>query len=120
MNWAQMLNRKAAIRRDVDALLAKEERTAEENSRLDELTLEAETLNAAIEREGRAREAMRNDPTAVGTGVAGEHITGVHNREEDRPWASFGEFLQAVAVAGSPGGTVDPRLFAGPSGSSVG
>jgi HK97 family phage major capsid protein len=36
--------------------------------------------------------------------------TQVHNRAEDRPFGSFGEFLASVAVAGTPGGLVDPRL----------
>lgn len=41
-------------------------------------------------------------------------------RETQKPWASFGEQLQAVMVAGSPGGTIEPRLYAAASGMSQG
>lgn len=40
--------------------------------------------------------------------------------EEDRKFRSFGEFLQAVMVAGSPGGSLDHRLNRAATGMSEG
>lgn len=34
----------------------------------------------------------------------------VHDNRADKPWASFGEQLQAVVRAAQPGGGIDPRL----------
>lgn len=44
----------------------------------------------------------------------------VHDNRADKPWASFGEQLQAIIHAGMPGGQIDPRLVrAAASGASA-
>jgi capsid assembly protease len=53
----------------------------------------------------RARSDAPTTPARPGTSVRG-----VHNRAEDAPFASDGEFLLAVASAGRSGGAVDDRL----------
>lgn len=73
-------------------------------------------IGAEIALEERRRERL------VATGKSVPVFTGGHNRAADRPWESLGEFLVAVAAAGSPGGIADPRLFqaAPPSGAGSG
>lgn len=98
--------------------LTAEERAADDqrDARLQEIAAEI-----AVEERRQARQAAVARPTpsgAVGDG-GGYRITGGHNRAADRPWASLGEMLQAVAGAATPGGVVDPRLFAA-SGASEG
>jgi len=108
------------------------------------LDLEAERKGIAdkIEAEGRAlTEEERARVKAIGEELAqveeslslleaqratdrsapASQITGMRDLSAERPWASFGEFLQAVAHAGTPGGQVDPRLYqAAASGASTG
>jgi HK97 family phage major capsid protein len=95
--------------------------TAEEDAAYAALEARLEDNNKQLAREQRLQEAER---TAVAAA-----ISDVHNREEDRPWASFDEQLLAIVAAGTPhgvnfagvrGGVVDPRLFAGPTGGSAG
>lgn len=86
--------------------------TEDEKGRDDAINLRLEALAGDLDREERRRKRERE---ASAVTVPGE-IRAVHNREEDAPWAGMGEFFQAVAAAGTPGGTVDPRLYAGPSG----
>lgn len=59
---------------------------------------QAEEIEAALK--DRAKLAAANAPTGR---------TEVHNRAEDKPWNSFGEFLQAVAAV-EMNHEIDPRL----------
>ena len=96
--------------------IAADKRTPEQVARLDaidaDLTalVDAEALNAV---ELARAERYAADEARTASVVAGpDHAT-------DRLWASFGEFLQAVAFAVIPGRTADPRLFAAISGAST-
>lgn len=61
----------------------------------------------AIAKENAKENQKREDLAAAKKGVGAE----VHDRAEDAPWRSFGEFLQAVhGAASQPSGT-DPRLL---------
>lgn len=102
---------------DLFALIEKEGRelTEAEKSRDDAIVARLAAVGDSLKREERAREAQRS-LVIPGAG----HITDVHDNAGDAPFASFGEFLQAVAGAGTPGMRADARLFAGPSGASEG
>lgn len=73
---------------------------------------------AELERTGTATTAYAGDGTALQT--TNGNITQVHDNSSDRPWASMGEQLMAIAKAGTPHGEVDTRLMAAASGASVG
>lgn len=115
--------------------------TAEQNARFDAIVGvsgsgtpgELSVAKADLIREEQKRAVLLAAPAVVETPI----VSAVHNRAEDKPWgesfiragakpeivksAAFGEFLQAVVAAGTPGGTVDPRLFqAGPTGLNTG
>lgn len=54
-------------------------------------------------------------PAPPSTVSNGRHITSVHDNRQDRPWANFGEQLQAIAIASASHvgrERADPRLFA--------
>jgi HK97 family phage major capsid protein len=103
----------------------KRDLTAEETARDDAINARLDGIAAQLEREERRRERERM-VEAVGTGVTlPGRITGIRDLAADRPWgpdavSGFGAFLHAVAQAGTPGGRMDPRLFAGPMGASEG
>lgn len=94
---------------------ANRELTDEERTRDDAINARLGLIAGELEREERRRERERTvealpdngapPPNGNGTWTAGR------DRAADRPWASLGEFLQAVARFQSPGGVADPRLF---------
>ncbi|HET6498047.1 MAG TPA: phage major capsid protein [Coriobacteriia bacterium] len=88
--------------------------TPEGVARLDALQAEKQEVSAALLIEEKRRELERTAPA-----VERSPIQSSHDRAEDRPWDSFGHFLQAVATAGTPGGAHDPRLYAAASGANV-
>jgi HK97 family phage major capsid protein len=59
--------------------------------------------------EQRISEEERASLARVAAG--GGRVVTTHDNRTDRPWASLGEQLTAVCAAGSPGGSIDPRLF---------
>jgi HK97 family phage major capsid protein len=94
--------------------------TAEQDAEYKTLDKKRLTLEASIERE-RSVETSELRATAVDAAPAAPGgslmiVRGGHERASDRPWASFGEQLQAIVAAYSPSMTVDPRLFAAASG----
>jgi HK97 family phage major capsid protein len=80
------------------------ELTAAEKSRDDEINARLAVVNADLEREEARRERER---TAQALPTSG--ISGVRDLAAERPFASMGEQLQAVAAAVR--GVVDPRLM---------
>ena len=85
------------------------ELTEDETRQLEEWKAKAETLEQRIsaleEWEGMAAE-VRAQPFETRPDVAAAPAP-----KQERKWASFGEFLQAVQRAGTPGGHVDQRLM---------
>jgi len=109
---------------DIFALVEREGRdmTDAEKSRDDAINARLTVLGDELAREERRRARELEMPAVPDANMAAARgrIEGVHDRAADRPWESFGHYLQAVAKAGGPGGVVDPRLYAGPSGASEG
>jgi HK97 family phage major capsid protein len=110
-------------------LLGAATRTDEQNARLKAVEAEVDALTAKgsdLASELVLFEKMQAEERAQGSYVEGSHIQGGHDHAVDRPFASMGEQLVAIARAQSPQGTfqgagiVDPRLFAGPTGASAG
>jgi len=103
----------------------KRELTAEEMARDDAINARLEAIDEGLAREERRRERERT-MDALGTGVTlPGRIMSTRDLAADRPWgpdavSGFGAFLGAVAQAATPGGRIDPRLFAGPMGASEG
>jgi len=93
--------------------------TAEQDKDYKRLDLVRKDLEASIDREKSVMDAERK-ATAVATVPAQPGaelvVTGGHEREADRPWLTFGEQMQAIRAAYSPGMTFDKRLFAAASG----
>lgn len=93
--------------------------TADQDKEYGQLDSKRKTLEASISRETDV-EAAELKATAVRTTPAAAEsviVTGGHEREADKPWLSYGEQLQAIRAAYSPGMGFDKRLFAGtPSG----
>jgi HK97 family phage major capsid protein len=114
---------KAAItklKKEGRTLAALKERTPEQVTRYDAIFAELDTLDEKLEALQadlvRARR-LQDDERASGTVPAIE--VGIdHNGL--KPWANFGEYLSAVAMAAPdrPGRVVDPRLLASISGAS--
>jgi HK97 family phage major capsid protein len=99
-------------------LLAIAQPSEKQAARLDEIdgelkaNADKQAENAtALARAERYAEAERNDPTNR-IEMGADHST-------EKPWASFGEFLQAVAYSAMPGKSADPRLYAAISGAST-
>lgn len=90
-----------------------------------ELDAVAEKL-AVNAREIQRAERYMDEERAQGSYVEGSQLQAGHDHAVDRPFASMGEQLLAIARAQSPqgsfqgAGTVDPRLFAGPTGANAG
>lgn len=96
--------------------------TAEEDAQYAALDGEVKALQAAIEAEDKqaqreaeiaALNAQYQTPVPVAAAQQGQPGGGVvvgHNREADKPWASFGEQLMAVRAAAGPDRILDPRL----------
>lgn len=92
------------------------ELTADELTALDAWTAREKQIKAQLAALDRQR-----DEAGAAHEARGGIVQSVHDNREDKPWANFGEFLQAVAQAGTPNAGVDPRLFkAAASGASQG
>lgn len=97
--------------------------TEAEKTRDDQINARLQTLAGEIQREETRRQRELLVQAVPEPNMQAAHtarITGMRDLAGDRPWESMGHFLQAVATAGRPGGFVDPRLYAGPSGASEG
>lgn len=93
--------------------------TAEDNTRLGELRTRRDEIAASL----KELDALRDAGVPVSAAVRSQAapVITVHDNAEDKPWSHFGEFLQAVAMAGTPNAGVDPRLLkAAASGASQG
>lgn len=88
--------------------------TAEQATRDDAIHVELTSIDVELAHFKRLHDAERSAvDRELGTDAA------ARQRDPENPWRSFGEFLGAVARAASPGGSVDPRLYAGPTGGSA-
>jgi HK97 family phage major capsid protein len=99
-----MIQGRADLRNEGNALLAKAERSAEEDARLTEVTAELAALNGQIEREEKIREALRNEPALPDRMPA-------QLRQQPAVFGSLAEQLVAVRNAALPGGMIDNRLL---------
>jgi HK97 family phage major capsid protein len=70
-------------------------------------TADEETQYAALD---ASLQSVAQSPVPTFAGGKGQMVTSIKNREEDKPWANFGEQLMAVKAAATPGGSIDPRL----------
>lgn len=114
-----------------DAIIAGAENRAmtdDEGAAFDALTPQITRANAEIRRIEAAQEFERTAPATAsfagdGTQISSTNFSGVtqvHDNREDKPFASMGEQLLAIAQASIPHATPDPRLFkAEISGASV-
>jgi len=128
MNINALRQRRAEAAQALSALLATHQAAATSGETIrgfspDEKTAQAAARQAVTDLDELiASEAQRIelDKDRVNGGAASRIEVGKDLRV-DKPFASFGEQLQAVVQAATPGGTVDPRLFkAGPTGGSTG
>lgn len=119
MNLKALIQERADLVKEQAALFADGRAlTDEDKSRDDAIAAKVTALDADIARAKRARDLALNAPGAV---VGAARVTDMHDRAADEPWASFGQFLQGVALAGTPGARIDPRLYqAAVSGASEG
>lgn len=94
----------------------------------------AETANSLTDEQATRDDAIHAEMASIDTELA--HFKRLHDAERaeveqavgaesaarradpENPWKSFGEFLGAVAKSSTPGGSTDPRLYAGPTGGS--
>lgn len=81
--------------------------TEEELNELDEIT----ASKALVTRQIAALDRQRDEAGATHESRGGV-VQSVHDNRVDKPWAHMGEFLQAVAVAGTNPSQADPRLLA--------
>jgi len=102
--YQRMLAERGELRTEGNGIVDKAERTDEEGDRLAEISARLEKLNAEIEKEERIRETLLNVP------VPGGKTMPAQVREPAEGFRSFGEQLQAVASASTPGGAFDRRL----------
>jgi HK97 family phage major capsid protein len=114
MTKRELLSSVSALETDYSALLAASAVAADPVAHLatvdakgNELKSVREQLSAVEALEARAKQNVTREPARV-----------TSDNEAKRPWASFGENLQAIAFAQSPagsfqglGGKVDKRLF---------
>jgi len=88
--------------------------TDEIRTEMDEILSALDTLEKDIKTEERAIEVSKRFAVTAPpvTEPSTEPVVErAHNREEDKPWNSAGEFFLAVYRASLPGGNVDPRLL---------
>ena len=112
MNSVNLRRQRTEIVEQAIVLAQKDgELTEDETRQLEEWKAQAETLQQRVEDleewEGMAAE-VRAQPFETRPEVAAQQAA---PKTEERKWRSFGEFLQAVQRAGTPGGYVDPRLM---------
>lgn len=123
--------RRDAIAAKADALNVIAETQAwspEERAEYDALMAQLDTANGDIQRLEQHAEFERTAPATAsfagdGTQISSTNYSGVtqvHDNREDKPFASMGEQLLAIAQASIPHAAPDPRLFkAEISGASV-
>jgi HK97 family phage major capsid protein len=88
------------------AELEKRALTTEEQTQFDALMTKVDGINGTLARSKKLAEMGGNSAP-----VGGRQAAQVHNNAEDKPWASFGEMLQAVQRAGNREAPyTDPRL----------
>ncbi|MBP2653346.1 MAG: phage capsid family protein [Firmicutes bacterium] len=95
------------------AIAANRGMTAEEKAQYDALEIEIVNLEATIEAQAQieAREAALATPVNQPTPAI---------EVKEKKWNQFGDFLQAVRAAGTPGGIIDNRLLYGVKASASG
>ena len=114
MNLQQMRDRRAAIIAEAQAVLAAIQATPraltdDERARLDAIQAENEQLKADIRRLEVLDEEIRAATRPTREPLHDDASTATR----ERAWNGMGEFLQAVARAGQPGGRIDRRLLEG-------
>jgi HK97 family phage major capsid protein len=128
--YKALLDQRAALQQEARGILdaaAKENNrklTEKERERLTAIKTEREELEVEIAAEAQVQEWERTQAPVVPTGNEDTRQQ-AQERVGDAPkaaegFASFGQMLQAVAVAAKPGGRVDQRLMAGPTGLNEG
>jgi len=102
---------KAELRALLDAVDSRDDKTFtdEERASYDAKKTEADKLADDIRRHEELDELDRRTAGDEGPGER-SGVRGGHDRSEDRPFQSFGEFLRSVATSSVPGNTYDPRL----------
>lgn len=115
MNLAQLKARRSAEFRAAEALAANDTLTADQQTQLDAHLKTVDELDAAIKSAERLAALRPEDPqpTVDSPGLEQRQQARTHDRAEDKPFATFGEFLLAVHRAAEPGTNVtdiDPRL----------
>ena len=111
MNSVNLRRERKEIVEQAIALASKDgELTSDETRQLEEYRTKADAMQARIEAleewEGMAAE-VRAMPFETRPDVA----TAQAAPKQERKWTTFGEFLQAVRRAGTPGGHTDERLM---------
>lgn len=82
--------------------------TTEEQATFDGHMLTVDNINATLT---RAEQLAAHGNIPADAPAAGRQAAQAHNNEEDKPWGSFGEMLQAVHRAGNKENPfTDPRL----------
>lgn len=89
-------------------------------SKASKLAAQRDQLAATYEDSANSRVVMSWNGSGQETEQKADGSFQVKEHAEDKPWASMGEQLQAIAQAMSPHGPRDPRLMAAASGGSVG
>jgi HK97 family phage major capsid protein len=123
----QLQDRRATIKQQMEALLnaATGENgtlSAEQDTQYTALEADLTAVKAALAREERLQQEERDMKAGVTL------VTDLHDRAGDKPWANFGEQINAIVAAGMPhgvrlggieGGVVDPRLYGSATGGSA-
>jgi HK97 family phage major capsid protein len=102
--YQRLLAERGELRTEGTAIMEKAERNDEQGARLGEISARLEALNGEIEQEERTRALLLNAPAPAGNTIPAQV------REPAEKFRSFGEQLQAVAAASTPGGAFDRRL----------
>lgn len=122
--YRALLQEQSELKAEWDGIIKK----AEDENRVDLMAEEKARVDAIKARLGQVAEGLKDEEerrawerNVAPVGDGAPRIHSVRDRAEDKPWESMGHFLQAVAAAGTPGGRIDPRLYADlPSGMSSG
>lgn len=139
MRRKHLLNERATnIARGEELSALDRELTPEEKEEFNALLDRREEIDAELALIQRQKESAAAAIPGGGSQAPVASITHMHDNREDKPWGreipahataqqrkrlteqALGEYLAAVATAGSPGGSVDPRLMAAASGHNTG
>jgi HK97 family phage major capsid protein len=122
-------DQQAALQTEARALLSAADKndnkrmTAEQKARFEAIKAERVEVDEELGREMQAQEWERTKAPVIPTGNEDtERQAAERNGEEKKAegFESFGHMLHAVANAAKPGGRVDQRLMAGPTGLNEG